>query len=650
MSASSRIGTPIKSGESSRPASSYYSSPPPPSPVIPTSWLAPHEQRWFFVSLFGLIEVRASQPDFTVCSDSFQTIKVWDILAPYFIFSPEPTWSSALRVQGPVTALGWTAFEVGVFAAVALLRIPMLSPSGKQLVLLSAGLILWNLTCWFVAEVSLIHAHHPILAGSATNATARPVLSKHPLDRYAAPQKKQEILTRRSYCSGSRVVLELVLRSQTMARAFAPCRCSQDPSSALQVCLYEQLPRRLTISTATLNPLSLSYCIPPDSPQTIYVPIVFNNSLPNEVSYYIRSLETGHAEVKTLAGSALKKATQPRSKHLLTEGEDEDEDTDIPETDPLSALILKSNDLDVAKLPSVKPHDSLTLVPPKLSSTQQVLFLPVDHPSVVSLKSVLDRHGDRFHITPHKEAVVIECPTGGHFVEESQGQLIKRPSKPQPAELRCQGAEEVVQFQARGVGPLRVGWKKKSKDAQTHGVIEGIEAEEEIDSTDSLALSRKERVSRTHTVPLRVSHDRPGIYTVSLTSVADSLHNTYTPSGPAAERVFNVIPQPSARLDCTGPKELLVGQRTSLAVHLSGLSTEPVEVLYSFTSLNGDTTQRSYKTNRKQESIFVSEPGRYTLLGMKGPCGGVVMEPSSCLVQLVPLPSLDMKVETLHEW
>ena len=29
----------------------------PPPPVIPTSWLAPHEQRWLFVSLFGLIEV-----------------------------------------------------------------------------------------------------------------------------------------------------------------------------------------------------------------------------------------------------------------------------------------------------------------------------------------------------------------------------------------------------------------------------------------------------------------------------------------------------------------------------------------------------------------------------------------------------------------
>ena len=403
-------------------------------------------------------------------------------------------------------------------------------------------------------------------------------------------------------------------------------------------------------STATLNPLALSYCIPPEAPQPLYVPIVFNNSVPHEVSYFVRSLETGHAEVKRIHGSSLKHPSRPKKENLLTEGDEDDDEIEEPETDPLSALILRSDNLDVAKLPSVKPSDSLTLAPPKLASTQQVLFLAIDKPSVITLKSVVDRRGDRFHITPHREAVIVECPTGGDFVEEKEGRLVKRPSKSQPAELRCQGTEEVIQFQARGVGPLRVAWKKKSKDTSTQGSIEGIESKEDLHPVGDLALIRHDRVSRTHTVPLRIQHDRPGVHTVSLTHVHDSMHNVYSPSGHSAEKVFNVIPRPSAQIECAGAKEILVGQKTSLRINIDGQSTESVDVLYSYTSVDGKVEQHTVKTNKKQETISVSEPGTYTLSEIRGPCGGVVMEPSSCTVTLVPPPSIKMNVQTLHEW
>lgn len=62
-----RMATPSKAGsaaldKSSGPAGSSAAPsraapPPPPPPVIPSSWLLPHEQRWFFVAIFGLIEV-----------------------------------------------------------------------------------------------------------------------------------------------------------------------------------------------------------------------------------------------------------------------------------------------------------------------------------------------------------------------------------------------------------------------------------------------------------------------------------------------------------------------------------------------------------------------------------------------------------------
>ena len=54
---SAGLGSMSSAGPSKPAQQAYNSPPPPPPPVIPTSWLEPHEQRWFFVSLFGLLEV-----------------------------------------------------------------------------------------------------------------------------------------------------------------------------------------------------------------------------------------------------------------------------------------------------------------------------------------------------------------------------------------------------------------------------------------------------------------------------------------------------------------------------------------------------------------------------------------------------------------
>lgn len=372
------------------------------------------------------------------------------------------------------------------------------------------------------------------------------------------------------------------------------------------------------------------------------------------MSYFIRSLETGNAEVKTVSGSSLKRSQKARSQPLLTDIEEDEEDGE-PEIDPLSALVARSDplQLDLAKLPSVRPSDSLTIVPPKLASSQSVRFITVDSPSVVSLKSVLDHRGDRFHITPHKEAVIIECPAGGEFMLEDtkKGQLVLKGPKALPAELRCVGDEEVAQFQARGVGSLKVGWRKKSKDSTVSGVVEGIE-DEVVDTTDQpLALDRRDKVAKTHTVPLRLVHDEPGVHTVTLTSVTDSMHNSYTPSGHSAEKVYNVIPRPTARLDCPRTKQILIGQTTSLPILVDGLGSEPLEVVYTFQAANSENVIRNtVKVSRKTESITVSEAGKFTLLEINGPCSGYIMEPSSCIIDEIPQPSVDLQVTTLHEW
>jgi nucleoporin POM152 len=316
-------------------------------------------------------------------------------------------------------------------------------------------------------------------------------------------------------------------------------------------------------------------------------------------------------------------------------------------------MVLRTQGKEVAKMPSIKPADSLALIPQQLASSQSILFLTIDRPGLVSLKSVVDKRGDRFQITAQKEAVVIECPTGGHFMAEDKGTMVKKGDKIQPAEQRCVGDEEVAQFQARGVGSLKVGWTKTSssaKEPKSSGVVEGIE--DDIETVDTLGLVRRDKVSKTHTVPLRLTHDKPGIYTVSLTKVTDSLHNVYCPSGHSAQKVYNVLPKITANLQCPSPYQLLVNKTVSIPIIINGAShdsTSAREITYSFRSLEGAVSTHSMKLSKKNELITVSEPGTYTLLDLAGQCSGGVIEPSSCRVQLISPPALDMTVITLNE-
>jgi nucleoporin POM152 len=134
--------------------------------------------------------------------------------------------------------------------------------------------------------------------------------------------------------------------------------------------------------------------------------------------------------------------------------------------------------------------------------------------------------------------------------------------------------------------------------------------------------------------------------------VTDDLHNTYNPSGHSAEKVFNVISRSSARFDCSSPVQLLKDRTATIPVLLDGSGPLPpdMEVEYTHKSPEGKISTQSLKVSKRVEHIVVSEPGTYTLVDIAGQCAGSVMEPSSCTVQMVPLPSADMTVTTLHEW
>ena len=196
--------------------------------VIPSSWLAPYEQRRLFFSMFGLIEV--STPPYLSVSNTetmwqLQAIKVWDIVAPYFIPNIEPTWSSSLRVRSWWTAIGWTTFEVLTFAGVSSLRIPLLSPSLKQLMQLWGLLVIWNAVCWFVAEVSAAPCE---LSGKLIPQPSSFFMSVHLIGTLALFLSCGKLTSIRSRCIRRRVVLELVVRHEEMVGAATSRRTTHD--------------------------------------------------------------------------------------------------------------------------------------------------------------------------------------------------------------------------------------------------------------------------------------------------------------------------------------------------------------------------------------------------------------------------------------
>ncbi|KAL7424677.1 hypothetical protein Q5752_000361 [Cryptotrichosporon argae] len=532
------------------------------------------QQLWVILGGAGFIEV----------------LKLCDIFQPYLFPDGPASFLAPIRVGGPVTAGIWTALELGFALALSMLRIPGLKIGARQLAVLAALLVAWNGLFWFLADPSAfipnLRLFGPTHLGEEGLLVGWLYVLKHALSR--------AVFGESHHLGGKHVI------------------------------------RLLPYSTATLNPLSVTYCIPPDSNQPLFVPILFNNSLPDSVSYNVRSLNSGRSDVISVSSSSLKRQPGRTALALTAATDDDDEDAD-----PLSALVLRNQPLEVAKLHSVRPSESLAAVPTELSPSQALLYLTIKEPSIVSLKSVTDTRGDRFLITPHREAVAIECPSGGAFVKH--GKTVKKETV-----TRCVGEEEVVELQARGVGPLKVAWRKKGDGKTEHGVIEGIE--EESVAEDDIGIARR---ATTHTVPLRVSHDRTGEFSIQLTSVTDALHNTYTPA--ESEHIFQVLPKRSVSLSCPKPAELLVNGSSTISLRSDGPIDNALDLVYSFTSIKGEVRQDHLRVTKPHESMTVHEAGTYRLVDLDGMCAGSVLEPSSCSIALVSPPTAELDVVTLHE-
>lgn len=405
--------------------------------------------------------------------------------------------------------------------------------------------------------------------------------------------------------------------------------------------------RLLPYSTATLNPLSLSYCLPRGSREPTYIPVVFNNSAPYQVSFNLRSLDTHEVTVESVPAD--KMVVAPGWHALRLADGDEDDEAD---THNLQKMVKRNKLLELERYHSVRPSEALSVIPPDLTASETLLFIVVRQPSVITLNQVVDRRGDQFNLAPHREAVIIECPSGGDFVDDDPkagGKVV--PYKPAPKPLiRCINQEEVVMFNARGVAPLKALWKQWINSVPVdQGAVEGIEDQETISDAEKGNFHR-DKVSKSHVVPLRVEHKRAGKHRVSLTSVIDALGNTYTPAGNASTIEFEVLNRRSVSFDCPRPIQLLVGGTAGLPIKTDGTIEHPMDVSYRFTSTNGEHADKRLTIDATNSEIVVDKPGTFALLDVSGTCPGAILEPSKCSVQLVQQPTVDVNVVTIHEW
>lgn len=402
--------------------------------------------------------------------------------------------------------------------------------------------------------------------------------------------------------------------------------------------------RLLPYSTATINPSSFTYCIPQGSREPVYIPVLFNNSDPEQVAFRTSSLvdgDGGKNQTHSVYASHMKVAKSHRGFSLSRDESDEED-----EAETIRDLVRASKQLDAAKLSSIKAADSL-LAPLAitLKDTESIRFLEVKEPSVVTLLKVVDKHGDRFNVNTQREAVIYECPSGGDFVETTKkGKVVKYPGvKEASPELRCVGSEDVVNFQVRGVAPLHVTYNRiVDGTIVSGGEVKGIEDEQ----PDELFS----RVSKVHNVPLRLRHDLIGLEEITLASVVDALGNTHTPTGPAATMAFKVLQKRYVSFNCPRPVELLVGGEAKLPVELHGSASMGLTVNYTFTNTAGGVSSRILEVTDKHSYIDAHEAGKFTLQSVGGMCPGGVLEPSTCTVRLIPPPTADISVKTLHEW
>lgn len=356
---------------------------------------------------------------------------------------------------------------------------------------------------------------------------------------------------------------------------------------------------------------------------------------------------------------------------------------------------------------SIRANDKVSPLPRTIEPSQTIYYLQISQPGEVQLERVQDADESDFRITKtSRQALVVECPSNGKILgiegergKEDEGSgwgLIKSEpkAKVEAVKHRCVGTDDVVQMEARGVGDLKVGYlirEGKGKDQRVveEGVLSGIQSDastsgssrqpllikdkthDRVEADRQVALRSSETalthnrgsiipdVAETRLVRLPIAHRQVGTFQVEFLNVTDSYGNFHRPTNPKPlEFVVHALPVVSFSNHCAQPRtlRLLENGSVSLPIIMPGLRQPEgiTRVTLAHKPVGSETYGEGtvYEMEGKSRAVEVREPGTYTIVDTNSTyCPGVVNEPATCVVEAVPVPKAEVKMESMsNEW
>ncbi|TIA87288.1 hypothetical protein E3P99_03255 [Wallemia hederae] len=406
-------------------------------------------------------------------------------------------------------------------------------------------------------------------------------------------------------------------------------------------------------STAKLNPTTQSFCFPDSasaaSSKHIAVPILFNNTDPLVLAYSVTPLNDdgslGDETEVEMQGRELEKSR-------IGLVNDDDDDFFDPNHD-----IYNANTDELAML----PRGAGVSAPPRLQKTQNIRYIPLTSsalpppPFIVRLKHVVDKGSELDARLARTEAIVVECPSAGFASGD-----------PVTGGDRCVGDKVGLQLGVRSAGGASVGWSSQSPAGEDAKKLDNIGS-----TAYTTSQAHVRAVSTTTSIPINMTLERSGQYSLELASLQDFFGNEPFPSLQEsglqhAESAVHYASHPLPLVQfsaCSAeePVRLLEGKGMSaaLGVNVMGVdaSEGPVDVQVRYFD-NPDLVVNSAShilntqiaTGDTHSALQVNQPGYYKIQHVAGKyCAGHTQIPDVCGVKTTPKPTIDMDIRTIED-
>lgn len=404
--------------------------------------------------------------------------------------------------------------------------------------------------------------------------------------------------------------------------------------------------RMSPISTAQLNPHAHTFCLSPNTGNTVLIPVLLNNTDVGNLRYTlvplgydadkgdkIEFVELSQRDIKAIEASRVEGMQVMRPANTKRDVNDDDYD--------------EYDDGDEEQ--ETDDRDS------SLQKTQKMIHVRLRKPGTVRLERVLDTSNVAARLLNHPvEVTVVPCP-----------QAEFAPDKLEP--MRCAGQDPDLELaiDIRGVPPLSLRYFKDVNGRREHFLVEGIEvgqgSEGEASSEFPLVNGRrKTRVASELKVPLRVSLNAIGKHTYVLEEVIDGMGNSVTVEHPQhlrfglavghmhghdvnatlhdnskTTRSLTVLRRPSMAFRGCGPNSpasLLIGSETRLTVAAIDADSQdaPWEVSFKYQPPASDSDKgvakrfkpwkKTLHTQKEKKELVLgaNAPGEYTIVAVKG--------------------------------